>query len=161
MIRVHPIIEELRVLRQVHGLSQVDYAKLVGVTNVTVDHYESGAGRHGNPSLRVLNNLAQPFGAELALFDLTDGSRVPPLDLEDPGQDASSQPPGLIRALARLRRRRQVVHSAVVEQATGLLLTVVHYYETGKAGHRNPLINTLDRWAEGLDAQVRLATIEE
>lgn len=49
-------------MRRIVGLSQADYAKLIGLSPRVVIDFERGVG---NPTLRTLEMLGRPFGLEV------------------------------------------------------------------------------------------------
>jgi len=58
------LADTVRCMRKSIGMSQSDYAKLVGVAPRIVIDLERGVG---NPTLRSLRKIVEPFGLELAL----------------------------------------------------------------------------------------------
>lgn len=60
---VEPRIELMRVMRRSLGLTQVEVAQLLGVTQANVSKIE----RRGDPSLSVLSSMAEAKGKRLRL----------------------------------------------------------------------------------------------
>jgi DNA-binding XRE family transcriptional regulator len=56
--------ETVRHMRRVIGMSQPEYAHLVGITPRIVIDLERGVG---NPTLKTLQKLGKPFGLEVRL----------------------------------------------------------------------------------------------
>lgn len=54
----------LKILRQVLGKSQSDYAKLVGVSKKIISDFELG---RGNPTVETMNKMFAPIGLEVGL----------------------------------------------------------------------------------------------
>jgi DNA-binding XRE family transcriptional regulator len=49
-------------MRRIVGLSQPDYARLVGISAQALMDFERGKG---NPTLKTLDAIARPFGLEV------------------------------------------------------------------------------------------------
>lgn len=56
--------EAVRMMRKVTGRTQVEYARLVGVSPRVLIEFERGIG---NPTLKTLERLLAPFSMELTL----------------------------------------------------------------------------------------------
>ena len=56
--------DALRRMRKIAGRTQIEYARLVGVTPRVLIEFERGIG---NPTLRTLEKLFAPFSLELTL----------------------------------------------------------------------------------------------
>jgi len=62
--RLTTLPETIRRMRKSIGLTQTDYAKLVGIAPRVLIDLERGVG---NPTLRTLEKIAGPFGLRAAL----------------------------------------------------------------------------------------------
>ncbi len=71
---------KLAELRAKHGLTQVELAERLGVSQKTVTHYER---RTSNPSLELINRLSTFFGVNPS--DLVDVEAVPEVRRRHPG----------------------------------------------------------------------------
>jgi len=58
------LVEAIKMMRKVTGRSQVDYAKLVGVSPRILIELERGIG---NPTLRTLLKILTPFSLKLKI----------------------------------------------------------------------------------------------
>ena len=58
------VAETVRRMRRITGLTQPEYAKLVGVAPRALIDIERGTA---NPTLETLNKIGRPFGLEVAL----------------------------------------------------------------------------------------------
>ena len=58
------LAETVRRMRKSVGMTQVEYAKLVGIAPRVVIDLERGVG---NPTLESLTKIVSPFGLELAI----------------------------------------------------------------------------------------------
>lgn len=56
--------EALKTMRKIAGRSQIEYAKLVGVSPRVLIEFERGGG---NPTIETLEKILAPFGLELTL----------------------------------------------------------------------------------------------
>ena len=56
--------EALRTMRKIAGRSQIEYARLVGVSPRVLIEFERGGG---NPTLETIEKMLAPFGLELTL----------------------------------------------------------------------------------------------
>lgn len=56
--------EALKSMRKIAGRSQIEYAKLVGVSPRVLIEFERGGG---NPTIETLEKMLAPFGLELTL----------------------------------------------------------------------------------------------
>lgn len=59
------LVEAIKMMRKIAGRSQVDYAKLVGVSPRILIELERGIG---NPTLRTLLKILAPFGLDIGLW---------------------------------------------------------------------------------------------
>lgn len=62
-------------MRRVVGLSQTDYAKLIGIAPRVLIDFERGAG---NPTLQSLERIGKPFGLEVVFLHRPTASRGKP-----------------------------------------------------------------------------------
>ncbi len=58
------LVEAVRLMRRIAGKSQAAYAKLVGVSPRVLIDFERGVG---NPTVRTLRRILEPFGLELGV----------------------------------------------------------------------------------------------
>lgn len=56
--------EALRIMRKIAGHSQIEYARLVGVSPRVLIAFERGSG---NPTLKTIEKMLAPFALELTL----------------------------------------------------------------------------------------------
>lgn len=58
------LIEAVKLIRKIYGLSQVEFAKKVGVSKMTITNLERGVG---NPTIKNVNKILAPMGLELKI----------------------------------------------------------------------------------------------
>ncbi len=58
------LVEAIKIMRKVAGRSQVDYAKLVGVSPRVLIELERGIG---NPTLQTLRKILAPFALDVGV----------------------------------------------------------------------------------------------
>lgn len=58
------LTEALKMMRRIAGLTQPEYARLVGVSARVLIEFERGIG---NPTVKTLERIFAPFGVELTL----------------------------------------------------------------------------------------------
>jgi transcriptional regulator with XRE-family HTH domain len=58
------LAEAVRIMRRIAGKTQAEYAKLVGVSPRVLIDFERGVG---NPTLRSLEKMLEPFGLEVTV----------------------------------------------------------------------------------------------
>jgi DNA-binding XRE family transcriptional regulator len=59
------LFDTIRRMRKITGLTQPEYAKLIGIAPRVLIDIERGVG---NPTLKTLNKIAEPFGLRIGLL---------------------------------------------------------------------------------------------
>jgi DNA-binding XRE family transcriptional regulator len=58
------LTDAVKLVRKIYGLSQVDFAKKVGVSKMSITNLESGTG---NPTIKSVNKMLAPMDLELKI----------------------------------------------------------------------------------------------
>ena len=88
----------IRTLRQARGLSQVELAKILGVTKQSVSNWEND---NIQPSIEMLKRIAQVFSVSTDyLLGLEDGERI----------DVSGLPPEVVTHIRQLTEDLRIAY---------------------------------------------------